>query len=128
MLKELELLINMINLLQYDKVKDAIDRTKTWFDAKNKVIRSKEIKFKPHSLIVKRWSTNNSEYEYFIIFSDIKTTRSFRPVRVDDYGRLKIRCEEILSLLMDMSNGNNFNIDITEVEKDDNCIVYKLDI
>lgn len=115
----------MINLIQYDDIKIKIDKTKTWINKKHSILYSREIKRRKYYTFKQRWSNING-YDYFLIISDEKLPNSsYSNIRVDDYGRVKIRC----NIIIDKINiSNDCNITLKLLETDEITDVYAIEV
>lgn len=117
----------MINLNLYDNVVDKIDKQKTWIYIKNKVLFSREIKYKPYYFIGKRYYGN--ENFYFVILTDKPPEdRSYKRTILDSYGRVKISLASIWNASSLKNIVDDCNINITIHQEDDDSVAYYLDI
>lgn len=120
----------MSKLQQYDDVGTILDKTKSWINFKTKKLFSREIKFKPFVAIRKRYNTEISDYEYFLIMCDNKPEigSSIR-CEYDDFGRVKFSIcsiwKEIITSLS-IKDSNDFNINIEYLESDEDSDTYKI--
>lgn len=119
----------MINLNAYDSITNKIDKTKTWINVEKHLLISREIKFRKYYTLAKRFNPNTNNYEYFIILLDDKdNSRTYYNTKLDDYGRVKIRLNELYnnSDLKYLEQDCNINIKLIEHEVSAN--IYQLDI
>lgn len=119
----------MINLNAYDSITEKIDKSKTWIDTKKHLLLSREIKFRKYYVLSKRFNTKLDSYEYFIILLDNPPAdRVYNNTRFDDYGRVKIRLNELYNELNPNTLQKDINININLIESEDDGDVYSLDI
>jgi len=118
-----------MNLNAYDDVSPVINKRATWIDIKKYQLLSREINYRKYVTISKRFNTETSEYEYFIILLDnLPANRSFSHTKKDDYGRIKINLTAIWFDSSLCSYKQNTNITIEHIEESDDGDVYKLNV
>lgn len=120
-------LMIMINLNLYDDVVERIDKQKTWLNVKNKLLLSREIKYRRYYFIGKRYY-NNDNFYFIITFDTPPENRDCHKLTMDDYGRVKIKLASIWENTSLSSITSDCNISLTKVEEDDNSSAYYIDI
>ena len=119
----------MINLNAYDNITNKIDKTKTWINVEKHLLISREIKFRKYYTLAKRFNPNTNNYDYFIILLDDKdNNRNCYNTKLDDYGRIKIRLNELYNDSDLKYLEQDCNIDIKLIEHEISADVYQLDI
>lgn len=117
----------MINLNLYDDVVENINRQKTWINVKNKVLISREIKYRQYYFIGKRYSGNENFY-FVIVLSNPPENKSYKKTVLDDYGRVKISLKSIWNSTSLKNLTDDCNISIEVHQEDDDGTAYYLDI
>ena len=119
----------MINLLKYDNVNDVVDKTKTWFYKRYKTICSREIKFKYYYFFKKRYNPLDGTYTYYIILTDVydNNQKCYKTI-IDDYGRIKLKCNNIFKGSRFDKIHKDVNINLILIEEDKETIVYEIDL
>ena len=52
----------------------------------------------------------------------------FRPTRIDDYGRIKLRTDDIYNLCWLSTATTDINLQLDKIEEDDESVVYAIDL
>lgn len=118
-----------MNLSAYDIIPEKINKDKTWVTPDNKMLLSREISRRKYVCISKKYNQNLHGNDYFIIVLDnIPNTQAYSHIRIDNYGRVKIRLNVIWedSTLKYITKEQNINI--THIEGADDGDIYQLDI
>ena len=119
----------MINLNAYDSITNKIDKTKTWINVEKHLLISREIKFHKYYTLAKRFNPELNNYEYFIILLDDKdNSRTYYNTKLDDYGRVKIRLNELYNDSDLKYLEQDCNINIKLIEHEISADIYQLDI
>ena len=121
------ILMTMINLNLYDDVVERIDKQKTWLNVKNKLLLSREIKYRRYYFIGKRYY-NNDNFYFIITFDTPPENRQYHKLTMDDYGRVKIKLSSIWESTSLLDVTTDCNISLTKVEEDDDSSAYYIDI
>lgn len=116
-----------MNLVAYDKCSNLIDKTKTWIEVYKRVLFSREINKRNYVAFGKRYNTEESITDYYIIIiDDAPTDRPYSKLKVDDFGRAKINVNSI----WDESDFHNIefnrNITLKHTEHTDDGDIYKI--
>lgn len=116
-----------MGLNEYNIINKKIDKTKTWIDTSLKQIISREFnnRYLYYSFAYK-FDEEKQDNFYYIIHSKDKQPNS-KYVTIDDYGRIKIKCNEIFTNLGFNSNDYDQNIKIELVEQTNEYDIYKID-
>lgn len=118
-----------MNLSAYDIIPEKLNKDKTWVIPENKVLLSREIARRKYVCLSKKFNPTLNFNDYFIIvLDDIPNTNSYSHIRIDNYGRVKIRLNSIWeeSILKDITKEQNININ--HIEHADDGDIYQLDI
>ena len=118
-----------MNLSAYDIIPEKVNKNKTWVIPENKILLSREISRRKYVCLSKKYNPSINSTDYFIIvLDDIPNTESYSHIRIDNYGRVKIRLGSIWeeSTLKNITKEQNINI--THVESADDGDIYQLDI
>lgn len=118
-----------MNLSAYDIIPEKLNKDKTWVIPGNKVLLSREIAKRKYVCLSKKFNPTLHSNDYFIIvLDDIPNTNSYSHIRIDNYGRVKIRLNSIWeeSILKDITKEQNININ--HIEHADDGDIYQLDI
>lgn len=118
-----------MNLSAYDIIPEKINKDKTWVTPDNKMLLSREISRRKYVCISKKYNQNLHCNDYFIIVLDnIPNTQAYSHIRIDNYGRVKIRLNAIWEDSTLKSITKEQNINITHIEGADDGDIYQLDI
>ena len=118
-----------MNLNAYDDITEKIDKTKTWIDINKHLLLSREIKFRKYYTLAKRYNPEQECYTYFIILLDNKPEhKQSYNTRIDDYGRVKIRLNDMYNECFFKYLEQDINISIKHIENEDDGDVYQLEI
>ena len=116
-----------MNLSAYDTINNKIDKTKSWIDVKKRVLLSREIKYRKFYSFAKRYDKNNSCYNYYIILLDNPQDQfGYYSTKFDDYGRIKIKLNEIYNDINLNSLNKNTNIIIKNIEHEEDGDIYEI--
>lgn len=119
-----------MNLNSYGDALTTIDRSKTWFNVKHRVVFSREVKYRAYHNLSKRYNKAINSNDYFLIVADYPIdARKWITKTIDDYGRFKILIpDDIVEATILSTFERDTNINIEHKEGDDICDVYYLDI
>lgn len=113
-----------INLNEYDKVNNKIDKSKTWLYVAGKILISNELPKYEYYNIFKKYNTELNTYQYFIILSKIDINNELKYTNIDDYGRVKIPVSSIFIESGLYKEEKNCNIVLKKVEEDEDSVAY----
>lgn len=116
-----------MNLSAYDGINNKINKTKTWINVKKHILLSREIKYRKFYSFAKRYDKNNNCYNYYIILSDTppdKLVSYF--TKYDDYGRVKLRINEIYDNIVLNPVTENINISIKHIDEQEDGDIYEI--
>lgn len=117
----------MVNLNIYDKV--GAQCNKTWIDPTYKCLYSREIPKYTAYTILKRYNSSYRGYDYYLVLSNNPDSNHiWNTVVTTNSGILKFRLTSIWHMLPCRNKTEQFDIPISEVDKDENEVVYYLDI
>ena len=116
-----------INLNEFDKVDEKVDKSKTWLYVKGKCLISNEVpKYKYYNLY-KKYNPETNSTNYYIILSNNNVNNQLKNVHVDDYGRIKIPISIIYYESGLNKEEKDCNITLTCTDSDEESIVYLID-
>ena len=117
----------MVNLNIYDKVGASCD--KTWIDPMYQCLYSREIEKYSAYTIVRRYNKSYKGYDYYLVLSNTPDNNHvWNSVFVTNDGIIKIRLSHIWNNLPYSKKNKQFDVPISQVDKDENEVVYYLDI
>ena len=117
-----------MNLSAYDIIKSIRDM-KTWVDIKAKRLNSVEIPFYTYYYIAKRYNPYYKVYTYYIILTNEKIDDPTpRCVYSPRKGLVRIDLTDIWHKSRLCSFKFNTEINVTIVDKQNDCIIYSLDM
>lgn len=105
---------------------DDVEESKTYIDPSKKKLYSKEIEYKPFYKLVTRYDKSRDKKDFYIaMFDEIKENcnATFHSSNI-----VKIKLNSIWKELNIDSTKDKQYVFVEEVERDDNTIVYYLDI
>lgn len=118
-----------MNLSAYDNVKYKIDKTKSWFNIKKKLLVTREIKYRKYYTLSERYEPKSKEYHYFVIMLDDEPENRISHItNLDDYGRIKIKLDSLFNKTILSTFTSDRNINIIHVDGADDGDIYKLDL
>lgn len=112
----------------YDIPVKNIDKNKTWYSIKNKILYVRGIKAKYFLEVVQN---KESKKNYLIIFSNNPIHKLCKTCNIDNYGRLKVKLnyhDKFIESIIDKDS--NIDLDYVEdgTENDVPYTVYKLSV
>lgn len=115
-----------MTIYAYDPVDFKVNYNKTYINFKNGLMYSKEFKIKNYAFLATRTNKERNTTEVFIIFTnDIPNNNSkFYRINKDEYGRVKIPVQSVISGIP--HERNMMNVDISIDDEDDDNIAYKI--
>ena len=116
-----------INLNEFDKVDEKVDKSKTWLYVKGKCLISNEVQKYKYYNLYKKFNPETNLTNYYIILSNINVNNQLKNVHIDDYGRVKIPISIIYIESGLYKEEKDCNINLKEVNKDEDSIVYLID-
>lgn len=117
-----------MNLVAYDIVKNSRS-IKTWVDIKYKRLCSVEIPFYTYYYIAKRYSLRYKTYTYYLIFTNEKVDDPIpRCVFSPKPGLIRVNLRDIWNNTRLSTKKCDEEIHLNVVDKQDDCIIYELDI
>lgn len=118
-----------MNLNAYDNVKEKIDKSKTWINIKTKTIISREFNIHKYVTLTKRYDSKTNTNSYYVVLVNIPPIdKDSSLLKVDDYGRCKIKVSSIWNCSNLCQLEHDCNIMTKHVEHDDDGDIYLLDI
>lgn len=116
-----------INLNEFDKVDEKVDKSKTWLYIKGKCLISNEVpKYKYYNLY-KKYNPETNSTNYYIVFSNENIKNELKQTHIDDYGRIKIPISTIYKESGLYNENKDCNIILKTINKDKESIVYLID-
>lgn len=116
-----------MNLNNYDNVETVCG--KTWIDPTYKYLYSKEIKYHSSYTILQRYNKKENCYDFFLVLSNNPdNSHLWNCVTRTKSGTIKINLNHVWHVLPIKNNINEFDVNIKEVDKDDESVIYYLDI
>lgn len=116
-----------MGIYAYGETETNLDKTKSWVNVSYKQIFTREIKYRKYTAINKRYNSETSEYDYFIVMTDTTYPGKIsKSTYVDNYGRIKIRVDHIWKECNLKYYTKDTNIDITNVESGNDYDVYRV--
>lgn len=112
----------------YEIPSKSIDKNKTWYSVKDKILYVKNITAK---YFLEVTQTKDNEKNYLIIFSNESIHKSCKRCYFDNYGRLKLKLKHHNEYIENIINGSyNVNLDYIEdgIENNIPYIVYKVSV
>lgn len=118
-----------MNLNAYDSINDKINKKATWIDIRKKQLISRELARRPYNCLLKRYSPNTQNTEYYIaMLNNPPLDKQWKHTVIDCYGRVKINVSNIWQDTCLCTLDSNCNIIITHVEHEEDGDVYLLDV
>lgn len=112
----------------YEILGKSVDKSKTWYSIKDKILYVKGIKA---SYFLEVVQNKKNEKEYLIIFSNSPIHELCRVCVFDNYGRLKLKLKHHNKYIENYITCNsNVNLDYVEDGKENDVpyIVYKVSV
>ena len=117
-----------MNLYAYDKVNEPISKSGTWLNTKRQVLYSREIKYEPYTILLKKYNPKTNSTDYYVGMVKTRPTNfSSSKTIVDDYGRIKIRLDNIFRELAGNISATNEKIKLVLVEESDDGEIYLIE-
>lgn len=117
-----------MNLSAYDIVINT-SSFKTWVDIKKKRLNSVEIPFYNYYYIAKRYNTFYKCYTYFLIFTNDRVDDPIpRAVYSPRKGLIRVDLRDIWNKSKLSTFKYDDKVDVKIVDKQDDCVIYELDL
>ena len=118
-----------MNLSAYDAINEKVNKQKSWINIKKKTLLSREITHRAYTVLIKRYDTETNTSSYYVaVTNTAPTDRQYKPLKVDDYGRVKISLTSIWNETYLGQLDRDCNILVTCVECGNDGDIYLLDI
>lgn len=118
-----------MNLVAYDKIKNVVDKTRSWIDVSSKVLFSREIKYRKYVTFGKRYNKTEEHSDlYVIMLDDTPLDRPCNKVLVDNYGRIKISLKSIWNEITIPKDVQLLSVTVKADEKADDGDIYSVSI
>lgn len=116
-----------INLNEFDKVDEKVDKSKTWLYVAGKCLISKELPKYDYYNLYKKYDPELNTVNYYIVFCKENINNELKITHIDDYGRIKIPISSIYKESGLYKEKKDCNISLKEINKDEDSVVYLID-
>lgn len=117
-----------MNLYAYDIVNRPLNKNETWINTKRQVLYSREIKYEPYNILLRRYDPKTNSFTYYIgMVKEKPTDYAVTRTVIDDYGRIKIHIDSIFKELAKDTIPNNQKIKLVLVEESDEGEIYLIE-
>lgn len=114
----------MINISGYVSENDNVNKNKTWFDVKYKILVTKEVKYRNYYSVLSRYE--NHVTNFYLLLHDNKLEGCGK-VKQDDYGRIKIRMTSEQNTMFGLDRiTRNSNVEISKIDGDEDSELYEI--
>ena len=118
-----------MNLNAYDKIKEELDKHKSWYTPKFRRLYSREIKFRMFYKFMKRWNETIKRDDYFLAVSMNNVDGRFSITNKDNYNRSKFSIpKEVIEDSILNSIVEDTNVELKLVDNQVDGEVYQLNI
>ena len=117
-----------MNLFAYDNIKEN-KSSSTWIDLSRNVLISKDIKFKPYHVLLKKYNPEEGTTNYFIgMFNNPPEGSKYFKTIVDDYGRVKIYINTIIKDFGFSNDRKKIDVEIELIEDSEDESLYFISV
>lgn len=117
-----------MEIFKYEIVNKKTDRTRPFFDKESGLFVCRIPKIYHWYCIARVFNIQDNEYDYFILFSDVKFAENCRKCHIDDFGRYRLRPgKDFAKWLLEYYDVDNGNFDVKYMETIDNYDVYSVE-